>query len=415
MRSIVQLICLCATLTLQAKDILPITQDSLEAWNLLKESAQTHEQDILLYLSSPNSTKCQDFASHTLDNPIVTSYIKRFTTWASFDSETSLLGEGFTQRYAVDTWPTVIILNSRGQEIGRIIGNHSPSQFIRELNRIRIGGISPHRKTVSETPIQVGFIDTALLQQHSQLLEYFQKDLNQLQNRIGQDVQKRLLQMKEVWNSYQSAIDAGENWTDPIPRNPDSISVQDEVERTLQNASDQLSIQYAQSIGLAAQPIIEKQQLPIVVGPQILLQGDPINVELIDISNEVIPLLDQLLADAPQNQAEVKAPNFSAPTSRILGFSGKQAAQEWLELFKDDALIRAHRGEDINTLLAQIQEAYSIALQITLPRMRELCQVDLVFDNDANTYFCQPSIQSADDTMVQLLMEVAAEFPITSN
>lgn len=414
MQSLVRLFFLAATLIasgLCAQDSLPDTGDSPEAWKLLLDNAQEQDNEVLLYLSVPQSKLCEDFEAQTLSNPIVIQYIKRFTNWAHFNSESSLLGEGFTQRYTVDTWPSVLVLNSKGKEIGRITGNSNPAAFIKELNNIRIRHRAPDQKALSESPIRVGFIDTARVQQDSQLINYFQLDLSKLQDHITGDVQEELELMQEEWNRYQSIIKSGSSWQGPIPQDPARISIQEEVKRAFSKASTELSIKYDRWVGEASYPLIDDKNLPLVVGSKILLQGDPLSVELVDITGDVIPLIDEFLKQ-DQGEHHVQAPSPSASTSYILSFSGKQTAQEWLNLLEDYALLRAHNGEDINTVLSQIQASYSLALKACLPRIRELSRVNLVFDEDGSTYFVDDDVQNADDTIVALLMETAAEFPV---
>jgi len=49
-------------------------------------------------------------------------------------------GREAASRYGVDRYPTVVLLDASGTEIGRILGFLPPDRFLGELRRIRDGG-----------------------------------------------------------------------------------------------------------------------------------------------------------------------------------------------------------------------------------------------------------------------------------
>jgi len=396
--------------SLHAQDKLPNTGDSTEAWNTVLDAAQSEKKKIILYLSVPQSEVCETFESDTLDHPVVEQYLQNFTIWAHLDSESQLMGEALTQRYSVDSWPCVLVLDSQGKEVGRVVNKPDAAQFIQELNRILIPSIAPQQDPVSPTPILVGFIDTARMQKESQMMAFYQNDLDQLQQSINEEVQDQMEAMHQAWDHYQATLDSGKEWTAPIPQNPDRISVNQQVQRTFSEAQQQLSKNYYQWIGEAALPLIGEKEFAMVAGPKIFLQGDPLSVELIDITDELIPLYNNYLNASPSNRNPTP-PTVEVPTSYIRQFSGIKAAEAWMDLFKEPALMRAHAGEDINDVLAEVQEGYSLALKTSIPTLRELYHINLIYDSDGSSFFQAKGIENADQPLLMLLMEIAAQFP----
>jgi len=386
-------------------------EDSTEAWQAIKLEAAQSDQNIVLYLNTLDSSNCAAFEQNTLNDPTVRLFLEQQVVWASLDRTATLMGEALSQRYDVSLSPTILVLDPSGRELGRISGRTlSPQELIGSINRIEAEAVTPDRPLQSKKTIRIGLVDPSRLQRESDLFKFLQEDLQQLQTLVSQQEQQKLQKMKQTYQRYLNAKDAGQSWNGPVPPDPQRFALDQQVQRAFKLALENLYQQYDQYIAQAAYPIIEEEQLALLVGPKILLDGDPLSVETVDITDALIPLLNQYL-QSDELGRKAQRPRVNVPSEYIKSFSGIQLGQTWLEMFKDRALILAQSGENMETLLEQINLLYKRSLEQAVPHMRKLYRSNIVFDTDGSVYFMADDIEAVDDAMIKLMLEAQLSLP----
>ena len=79
---------------------------------------------------------CRLMASEVFTQEKVGDYFNKTFVNAKFDAER---GEGIqiAKKYNVTAYPTFLILDSQGNEVGKIIGGAAPEQFIQKVEQVR--------------------------------------------------------------------------------------------------------------------------------------------------------------------------------------------------------------------------------------------------------------------------------------
>lgn len=82
---------------------------------------------------------CKYLSSHIFPAQAVGDYMNATFVNTKFDAEK---GEGIelAKKYAVKSYPTMLILNSKGEELGRLVGsNREPEDFVQRLKETMAG------------------------------------------------------------------------------------------------------------------------------------------------------------------------------------------------------------------------------------------------------------------------------------
>ncbi len=115
-----------------------------EAW----KDSQLNRRPLLLYFRSPTARPCLEMERTTLLDPGVQSNLSAGFSCAVVDVTQN---RNLATRYGVFRVPTTLILNSKAQEVSRIVTPVPPVQFIQAINAvdvIDIGAISAPKKTL---------------------------------------------------------------------------------------------------------------------------------------------------------------------------------------------------------------------------------------------------------------------------
>lgn len=79
---------------------------------------------------------CKQMANQVFTQEKVGDYFNKTFVNAKFDAEK---GEGIqiAKKYNVTAYPTFLILDAQGNEVGKIIGGAGPDQFIQKVEQVR--------------------------------------------------------------------------------------------------------------------------------------------------------------------------------------------------------------------------------------------------------------------------------------
>lgn len=80
---------------------------------------------------------CQRLDTTTLSEPGVAAKVAEGFVPVRLDAESD--GRELAQQFGVDSYPTVVFLDHRGQEVYRIGGYLEPKDFLKELENVRAG------------------------------------------------------------------------------------------------------------------------------------------------------------------------------------------------------------------------------------------------------------------------------------
>ena len=99
-------------------------------------AAKDRETLVMMEFYTDWCSWCRRLENDTFSDPEVIAELKMLVP-IRVDAEGS--GEDLASRFGVDSYPTVVFVDSEGEEVDRILGYLPPEEFLRQMRRIRTG------------------------------------------------------------------------------------------------------------------------------------------------------------------------------------------------------------------------------------------------------------------------------------
>ena len=99
------------------------------------DEASKADQEILVFLYTDWCTYCKQMDQTTFKDPSVLSQMADNYVWLRLNAESDPEGIRMQREFFVSGFPTLLILDSSGQEIDRLQGFIPPSRFAREVQQ----------------------------------------------------------------------------------------------------------------------------------------------------------------------------------------------------------------------------------------------------------------------------------------
>jgi thiol:disulfide interchange protein len=99
----------------------------------MKARARSTGKPAILYFCADWCGYCTKMNRETLSDPAVQRRIAEFPA-TLYDSGTPV-GRAVANRYGIDAYPTMVLIDASGQEVDQIIGARPPAEFLAKLAR----------------------------------------------------------------------------------------------------------------------------------------------------------------------------------------------------------------------------------------------------------------------------------------
>lgn len=96
------------------------------------ERARRENKFVMLRFTATWCGPCRQLETTTLKDPAVSSYLDRYAVQVTLDGDTRV---DELRRFRVNGFPSVVLLDKNGGELGRIIGYRPPLLFLSEVKR----------------------------------------------------------------------------------------------------------------------------------------------------------------------------------------------------------------------------------------------------------------------------------------
>ncbi len=128
-----------AGLLLVALAVLPLLRSRPESLNWHRdkdaafESARSSHRQVLAFLYTDWCTYCRQMEKETFKDPQVVKELGSRFVWLRLNPETNPQGAELQQRFGVDGYPTLLILDENGDEIDRVSGYVPADRFTQQV------------------------------------------------------------------------------------------------------------------------------------------------------------------------------------------------------------------------------------------------------------------------------------------
>lgn len=113
--------------------------------SLEKVLLKAQKLDKLVFIDCYTSwcAPCKWMATNVFSTKEAGDYFDKYFVSAKYDTEKEEDGKAIAKKYAVRTFPTFLILDCTGNEIGRILGKSEFNEFVKKIGIIRNKDLSP--------------------------------------------------------------------------------------------------------------------------------------------------------------------------------------------------------------------------------------------------------------------------------
>jgi thioredoxin-related protein len=102
------------------------------------KQAENQKKYVVLDMSASWCGFCRRMAREVYPSPEFVDYSRKHVFMRLF-ADTDPRGPELAEKYGVEGFPTILVLDARGKEVGRVVGARPSDQLIRALDQITNG------------------------------------------------------------------------------------------------------------------------------------------------------------------------------------------------------------------------------------------------------------------------------------